>query len=93
MYMYTDHNHIPAKKLYRFKMAAKITDFYFASFRFWPKFEGKKNTFPKEFFNVFWLIVGQHEYIYIAKIKIGNFYSQVILGAKQFFFRTAKNAN
>ena len=45
--------------LYRFKMAAKCqtTNFYFASFRFWPKFEKP----PKELFNEIWLKVGEHE--------------------------------
>ena len=48
-----------------FQNGGQITDFYFASFRFWPKFEKKKkNTFPKEFFNEIWLKVGKHEYIY-----------------------------
>ena len=31
----------------------------------WPNFEGKKNTFPKEFFNKIWLKVGEHEYTYL----------------------------
>ena len=43
----------------------QITDFYFASFRFWPKFE--KNTFPKGIFNEIWLKVGEHEYINITE--------------------------
>ena len=51
-----------------FQNGGQITDFYFASFRFWPKFE--KNTFPKEFFNEIWLKVGEHEYIYITKITL-----------------------
>ena len=50
----------------------------------------KKNTFPKKCFNEFCLIVRQHEYIYIAEIKIGNFYSRVILGAKHFFLHGQK---
>ena len=33
--------------------------FYFASFRFWPKFD--KTTFPMEFFNEIWPKVGEHE--------------------------------
>ena len=36
----------------------------------------------------FWLIVRtkeQHEYIFITAIEIRNFYSRVILEAKQFF--------
>ena len=54
--------------LYRFKNGGQITDFYFALFRFWSKFEKKKNTLPKEFFNEIWLKVGEHEYIYITEI-------------------------
>ena len=30
-----------------------------------------KTTFPKEFFNEIWLKLGDHEYIYIAEIKLG----------------------
>ena len=41
-----------------FQNGGQITDFYFVSFRFWPKFE--KNTFPKAFFNEIWLKVGEH---------------------------------
>ena len=57
----------------RFQNGGQITDFYFASFRFWPKFEKKnkkkqKNTLPKEFFNEIWLKVGEHKYIYITEI-------------------------
>ena len=29
----------------------------------------KKNTFPKDFFNEFWLIIREYKYIYIAAIK------------------------
>ena len=32
-----------------------------------------------------WLKLGDHEYITIAEIKFGYFYSRVILGANQFF--------
>ena len=42
-----------------FQIGGQITDFYFALFRFGPKFE--KNTFPKKFFNEIWLKVGEHE--------------------------------
>ena len=42
-----------------FQNGGQITDFYFASFWFWPKFEKKKNTFPKECFNEIWLKVGE----------------------------------
>ena len=37
-----------------------------------------------DFFNECWLIVRLHEFIYIAEIKIGNFYSRVISALKQF---------
>ena len=30
-----------------------------------------KTTFPKEFFNEIWLKLEDHEYIYIAEIKLG----------------------
>ena len=40
-----------------FQTGGQITDFYFASFRFWPKFE--KPLFPKEFFYEIWLKVGE----------------------------------
>ena len=46
-----------------FQNGGHITDFYFASFRFWPKFE-------KQFFNEIWLKVGEHEYIYITEITL-----------------------
>ena len=48
-----------------FQNGGQMTDFYFASFQVWPKFE---STFPKEFFNEIWLNVGEHEYIYINEI-------------------------
>ena len=78
MYMYTNHNHIPAKKRKKkkvvpFQNGGQITDFYFASSRFWPKFE--KIIFPKEFFNEFWLLARQHEYINIAKENNFKVYS------------------
>ena len=41
-----------------FQNGGQVTDFYFASFRFRPKFE--KTTFPKEFFKEIWLKVGEH---------------------------------
>ena len=58
------------KMLYRFKMAAKITVFCFASFRFWPKFE--KPLSQRNFFNEIWLKVGKHVYIYITEIAFKN---------------------
>ena len=48
-----------------------------------------KTTFPKEFFNETWHMIGYYEYINIARIKIGNSYSGGILGAKH-FSRTLK---
>ena len=50
-----------------FQNGGKITDFYFASFRFGPNFEEKK--IPKDFFNEIWLKEGEHEYIYIPEIN------------------------
>ena len=35
-----------------------------------------------------WLIVGEHEYIYIAREFF--FYSDMILGVKQFFYASPK---
>ena len=74
MYIYTNHNHISGKKyniFVPFQSGGQITDFHFASFQFRPKFEEKKNTFPKEFFNEIWLELGDHEYINIAETKFG----------------------
>ena len=72
MHVYTNHNHTPAKKkVVPFQNGDQITDFYFASFQFWPKFE---KPLPK-FFNEFWLIVKQHECIYITEIKLEIFIS------------------
>ena len=60
------------KKFIPFQNGGQITDFPFASFRFWWKFEKKKKyTFPKEFFNEIWLKLGDYEYINIAEIKFG----------------------
>ena len=69
-----------------FQNGGQITDFYFASFRFWPKFEKKKkNTFPKEFFNEIWLKVGEHEYINITEITFKKNYSVLKWRPKQYF--------
>ena len=72
-YVYTLITTIFQEKNYKifvpFQNGGQITDFHFASFRFWPKFE--KNTFPEEFFNEIWLKLGDHEYINIAEIKFG----------------------
>ena len=46
--------------LFRFKMAAKITDFYFCVISILAKFW--KTTFPKEFFNEIWLKVFGSKY-------------------------------
>ena len=51
-----------------------------------------RKKIQKEFFNEFWLQISQLKYIYIVEIKIGIFYSLVILGTKQ-FFHAAKNVN
>ena len=59
--------------LYPFKMAAKKSILILGHFDFGKTFE---NHFPKGILHEFWLIVRQHKYIYIAEIKIGNFYSQ-----------------
>ena len=57
------------KNVVPFQNGGQITDFYFASFPFWPKFEKKTFlAFPKEFFNEIWLKVGEHKYIYITEI-------------------------
>ena len=66
-----------------FQNGGQITDFYFASFRFWPKFE--KTTLQKEFFNEIWLKVGKHEYIYITEITFFKNDSVLKWGPKQFF--------
>ena len=60
--------------LYRFKMAAKWPIFIsfsliFDHSDFGQIFFLKKPTFPKKFFNESWLIVRQHEHIYVAEIK------------------------
>ena len=44
-------------KMYRFKMAVKQTIFISPHFDLGQNLK-KKNTFPKEFFNEFWLKVG-----------------------------------
>ena len=51
-----------------------------------------KTTFPKEFFNEIWLKLGEYEYINIAEIKFGWFYSGPILGENN-FFPDPQNAN
>ena len=76
IYLYTKNNHIQAKEFPpRFFVSQwRPNDrFLSASFRFRQKFKKKKNTFPKEFFNEIWLIIGDYEYINIAEIKIWNF--------------------
>ena len=82
--IYKNHNS-EKKNVVPFQNGCQITDFFFRVISILAKIG--KNTFPKEFFNEFWLIVRQHRilYIYIGEIKIGNYHSPVILGAKQFF--------
>ena len=80
-------NHNSAKKkienVVPFQNGGQITDFYFASFRFWAKFE--KNHFPKGIFQWNWLKVGEHEYIYITEITFWKNYSVLKWRPKQFF--------
>ena len=76
IYVWTITNHNSEKKnenVVPLKNGGQITDFYFVSFRFWPKFE--KNTFPEEFFKEILLKVGEHEYIYITDIIFLKYYS------------------
>ena len=75
-----------------FQNGGQITDFYFASFQFWPRFEKKKNTFPKEFFNEFWLKVGEHKCIYITKITFKKKYPVLKWRSRQFLI-LRNNAN
>ena len=44
-----------------------------------------KTSFPKVFFNEIWLKLEDYEYINIAEMTFGLFYSEAILGANQFF--------
>ena len=67
-----------------FQNGGQITDFYFTSFRFWPKFEKKKNTFQTECFNEIWLKVGEYEYIYITEITFLKKYSVLKCWPKHF---------
>ena len=79
MYMWLITTIIQKKKLNvaPFQNGGQITDFYFASFRFWPKFE---NHFSEGIFQRIWAHgkTRRHEQIYIAEIKMWNFYSWVI---------------
>ena len=80
IYVWTIKNHNSAKKKKKiikkkkknnvvpFQNGGQITDFYSASFRFWPKFE--KPLSQRNFFNEIWLKVGKHEYIYIIEITL-----------------------
>ena len=47
------------KNVAPFQSGSQITDFYFASFQFWPKFE--KPLSQRNFSMKFWLKVGEHE--------------------------------
>ena len=67
-----------------FQNDGHITEFYFASFPCWPKFE--KPLSQRKFFNEIWLKVGQHEWIYITEI---TFKKKIILfqnGGRNIFF-------
>ena len=70
--------------IYHFKMAAKLQIFTSRHFDFG---ENMKNHFPKGIFQ--WNFVHNRRLSIhlhnITEIKIGNFYSCWILGAKQFF--------
>ena len=66
-----------------FQNGGQMTDFYFVSFQFWRKFE--KTLSQRNFSTKFWLIIGDHEYITIAEIKIGNSYSAGIFSGKTIF--------
>ena len=66
-----------------FQNGGQITDFCFASFRFWPKFE--KPLSQRNFFNEIWLKVGEHEYIYITEITFLKIYSVLKWLPKQLF--------
>ena len=66
-----------------FQNGGQITDFYFASIQFWPKFW--KTTFPKEFLNEIWVKVGEYEYIYITEITFFKNCSVLKWRPKQFF--------
>ena len=76
------------KKKYIVSKWRQNNQFYFASFKFWQKFEKlkkKKKTFPKELFKEIWLIIGDIEYINISEATIWFFfYSGGISGAKHF---------
>ena len=45
-----------------------------------------KNLFSKRIFNEIWLIIGDHEYINIAEIKIGTIFIPVEFGGPQNIF-------
>ena len=66
-----------------FQNGGQITNFYFASFRFWSKFE--KNTFPKELFKEIWLKVEEHENIYITEITLKKKIFRFKMPAKTIF--------
>ena len=71
-----------------FQNGGQITNFFSLSRLDFGQNLGKRkknNTFIEGFFNEFWVIVGGHEYIYIAEVKFINFYSCMILWAKHFF--------
>ena len=74
-----------------FQNGGQITDFYFASFWFWPKFE--KPLSQKEFFNEIWLKVGEHEYIYITEITFEKKLFRFKMAAKTIFLILHNNAN
>ena len=81
------------KKLYRFKMAAAKWPILFHVISNLAEIWKKKNTFPKESSNEFWLIVREHKYIYLAEIKIKILIRGWFKGQRgKALFRTAKIA-
>ena len=53
-----------------------------------------KNLFSKRIFNEIWLIIGDHEYINIAEIKIATIFIPVEFGgSSKHFFLHLQNAN
>ena len=44
-----------------FQNGGQVSVFSSSHFDFGENLKGKKNPFPKEFFDKFWVIVGEHE--------------------------------
>ena len=74
IYLYTKNDHIQANKYQKRITVSKWQQSDRFSFhvisisrKIWKE---KKNNFPKEFQNEIWPIIGDHEYINIAEIKL-----------------------